>query len=69
MEKCLSLTDVMVPLTEPLSSRSLIGEASTYVILVAAEPVTTLFYYLCVLWCCSPSLRIRLSSLECGTAS
>ncbi|GKE89741.1 hypothetical protein Tco_1567216, partial [Tanacetum coccineum] len=42
MEKCLSLTDVMVPLAEPLSSRSLIGEASTSVVPVAAEPVTTL---------------------------
>ncbi|GJR63041.1 hypothetical protein Tco_1505203 [Tanacetum coccineum] len=42
MEKCLSLTDVMVPLAKPLSSRSLIGEASTSVVPVAAEPVTTL---------------------------
>ncbi|GKB31378.1 hypothetical protein Tco_0870779, partial [Tanacetum coccineum] len=32
MEKRLSLTDVMVPLGEPLSSRSLTGEASTFVI-------------------------------------
>nr|GFC16970.1 hypothetical protein [Tanacetum cinerariifolium] len=27
MDKCLSLTDVVVPLAEPLSSKSLIGEA------------------------------------------
>ncbi|GJZ19082.1 hypothetical protein Tco_0555672 [Tanacetum coccineum] len=42
MEKCLSLTDVMVPLAEPLSSQSLIGEASTFAAPATAEPVTTL---------------------------
>nr|GEX14644.1 hypothetical protein [Tanacetum cinerariifolium] len=42
MEKCLSLTDVMVPLAEPLSSQSLIGEASAYVAPAMVEPVTTL---------------------------
>ncbi|GJV65885.1 hypothetical protein Tco_1476713 [Tanacetum coccineum] len=42
MEKRLSLTDVMAPLAEPLSSRSLIGEASTSAIPSTVEPVTTL---------------------------
>ncbi|GKC02190.1 hypothetical protein Tco_0993800 [Tanacetum coccineum] len=42
MEKRLSLTDVMVPLAEPLSSQSLIGEASTSVVPSTAELVTTL---------------------------
>ncbi|GJW60481.1 putative reverse transcriptase domain-containing protein [Tanacetum coccineum] len=42
MEKRLSLMDVMVPLTEPLSSRSLIGEASTSAAPATSEPVTTL---------------------------
>ncbi|GKF18004.1 hypothetical protein Tco_0062922 [Tanacetum coccineum] len=42
MEKRLSLTDVMVPFAEPLSSRSLIGEASTFVVPPTAKPVTTL---------------------------
>ncbi|GKB55625.1 hypothetical protein Tco_0911811 [Tanacetum coccineum] len=41
-EKRLSLTDVIVPLAEPLSSKSLIGEASTSVALATAEPITTL---------------------------
>nr|GEY51660.1 hypothetical protein [Tanacetum cinerariifolium] len=43
MDKCLSLTDVVVPLAEPLSSKSLIGEASTFAILATAEPIATLF--------------------------
>ncbi|GJR95403.1 reverse transcriptase domain-containing protein [Tanacetum coccineum] len=42
MEKRLSLTDVMVPLAEPLSSRSLIGEASTSAAPATSEPITTL---------------------------
>ncbi|GKC28373.1 hypothetical protein Tco_1035667 [Tanacetum coccineum] len=42
MEKRLSLMDVMVPLAEPLSSQSLIGEASTSAALATAEPITTL---------------------------
>ncbi|GKD21097.1 hypothetical protein Tco_1222800, partial [Tanacetum coccineum] len=37
-EKRLSLTDVMTPFVEPLSSKSLTGEASTS----AASPITTL---------------------------
>ncbi|GJZ43242.1 hypothetical protein Tco_0590497 [Tanacetum coccineum] len=41
-EKRLSLTDVMVPLAKPLSSKSLIGEASTSAALATAEPITTL---------------------------
>ncbi|GKF48312.1 hypothetical protein Tco_0141563, partial [Tanacetum coccineum] len=43
MEKRLSLTDVMVPFVESLSSKSLIGEASTSAIFATARPVTTLF--------------------------
>nr|GEZ07431.1 hypothetical protein [Tanacetum cinerariifolium] len=39
-EKRLSLTDVMVPFTKPLSSNSLIGEADTS---ATPEPITTLF--------------------------
>ncbi|GKE54446.1 hypothetical protein Tco_1489602 [Tanacetum coccineum] len=42
MEKRLSRTDFMVPLAEPFSSKSLIGEASTPTALVTLEPVTTL---------------------------
>ncbi|GJU26668.1 hypothetical protein Tco_1165289 [Tanacetum coccineum] len=42
IEKCLSLTDVMVPLAEPLSSKSLIGEASTSIIPATTGPITTL---------------------------
>ncbi|GKG08757.1 hypothetical protein Tco_0334589, partial [Tanacetum coccineum] len=42
MEKRLSVTDVMVPLAEPLSSRSLIGKASASAVSITAEPVTTL---------------------------
>nr|GEU88706.1 protein RADIALIS-like 3 [Tanacetum cinerariifolium]GEU88892.1 protein RADIALIS-like 3 [Tanacetum cinerariifolium] len=42
MEKRLSLTDVMVPLAEPLSSRSLIGEASTFATPATSKPITTL---------------------------
>ncbi|GJX68021.1 hypothetical protein Tco_0303748 [Tanacetum coccineum] len=42
MEKRLSLTDAMIPLTEPLSSKSLIGEASTSAFPATAETVTTL---------------------------
>ncbi|GKA64656.1 hypothetical protein Tco_0764363 [Tanacetum coccineum] len=42
IEKRLSLTDVMVPLAEPLSSRSLIGEASTSAASTTVELVTTL---------------------------
>nr|GEW75817.1 hypothetical protein [Tanacetum cinerariifolium] len=40
--KHLSLTNVMVPLVEPLSSHSLIGEASTSATPITAEPITTL---------------------------
>nr|GEX54836.1 hypothetical protein [Tanacetum cinerariifolium] len=39
MKKCLSLTDVMVPLVEPLSSKSLIGEASTSAISATVGPI------------------------------
>nr|GEU83255.1 hypothetical protein [Tanacetum cinerariifolium] len=42
MGKCLSLTDVMIPLVEPLSSKSLIGEASTSIIFATVRPITTL---------------------------
>ncbi|GJX14818.1 hypothetical protein Tco_0206576 [Tanacetum coccineum] len=42
MEKRLSLTDVMAPLAEPLSSRSLIGEVSTSAAPATTEPITTL---------------------------
>nr|GEV49772.1 hypothetical protein [Tanacetum cinerariifolium] len=42
MEKRLSLTDVMVPLVEPLSSQSLIGEASTFAAPAMSESITTL---------------------------
>nr|GEW40899.1 hypothetical protein [Tanacetum cinerariifolium] len=42
MEKRLSLTDVMDPLAEPLSSKSLTGEPSTSAIPAAVEPITTL---------------------------
>ncbi|GKE30508.1 hypothetical protein Tco_1445892 [Tanacetum coccineum] len=41
-EKSLSLTDVMVPLVEPLSSKSLIGDASTFTAPATAGPITTL---------------------------
>ncbi|GKE21566.1 hypothetical protein Tco_1433078, partial [Tanacetum coccineum] len=41
-EKSLLLTDVMAPLVEPLSSKSLIGKASTSVAPATAEPITTL---------------------------
>ncbi|GJZ34555.1 hypothetical protein Tco_0580372 [Tanacetum coccineum] len=41
-DKCLSLIDVMVPLIKPLSSKSLIGEASTSATPATAEPITTL---------------------------
>nr|GEU55055.1 hypothetical protein [Tanacetum cinerariifolium] len=41
-EKHLSLTDVMVPFTKPLSSKSLIGEASTSATHVTTESITTL---------------------------
>ncbi|GJR93345.1 hypothetical protein Tco_0265519 [Tanacetum coccineum] len=41
-EKRLSLTDAMVPLAEPLSSKSLIGEASTSATPTTFEPITTL---------------------------
>nr|GEW62744.1 hypothetical protein [Tanacetum cinerariifolium]GEW62749.1 hypothetical protein [Tanacetum cinerariifolium] len=41
-EKSLSLTDVTVPLAEPLSSKSLIGEASTSAAPATAGPITTL---------------------------
>ncbi|GKF01878.1 hypothetical protein Tco_0028801, partial [Tanacetum coccineum] len=37
-----SLTDAMVPLAEPLSSQSLIGETSTSVAPATSEPITTL---------------------------
>ncbi|GJV53365.1 hypothetical protein Tco_1449106 [Tanacetum coccineum] len=42
MEKRLPRTDVMVPLSKPLSSKSLTGEASMSIALVTAEPVMTL---------------------------
>nr|GEU93326.1 hypothetical protein [Tanacetum cinerariifolium] len=42
MKRRLSLTDVMAPLAEPLSSRSLIGEASTFAAPTTTEPITTL---------------------------
>ncbi|GJT60845.1 hypothetical protein Tco_1004378 [Tanacetum coccineum] len=42
MEKRLSLTDVVVPLAEPLSSKSLIGEASTSAISATVGPINTL---------------------------
>ncbi|GJW68883.1 hypothetical protein Tco_0123307 [Tanacetum coccineum] len=41
-EKRLSLTDVMVPLVEPLSSKRLIGEASTSTAPATADPITIL---------------------------
>ncbi|GJS45353.1 hypothetical protein Tco_0595474 [Tanacetum coccineum] len=41
-EKRLSLADVMTPLVEPLSSRSLIGKASTSATLATTESITTL---------------------------
>nr|GEU49704.1 hypothetical protein [Tanacetum cinerariifolium] len=41
-EKRLSLINVMVPLAEPLSLNSLIGEASTSAIPATTEPITTL---------------------------
>nr|GEY56545.1 hypothetical protein [Tanacetum cinerariifolium] len=41
-KKCSSLTNVLVPLVEPLSSKSLIGEASTSVAPATTEPVATL---------------------------
>ncbi|GKE41363.1 hypothetical protein Tco_1468647 [Tanacetum coccineum] len=41
-EKRLSLTNVMVPLAEPLSAKSLIGEASTSAIHATTEHITTL---------------------------
>ncbi|GKE36862.1 hypothetical protein Tco_1460267 [Tanacetum coccineum] len=41
IEKRLSLTDIMVPLVEPLSLMSLTGKASTFAALVTAEPVMT----------------------------
>ncbi|GJU56578.1 hypothetical protein Tco_1230292 [Tanacetum coccineum] len=41
-EKRLSLTDVMVPLVEPLYSKSLINEASTFAAPATADPITTL---------------------------
>ncbi|GJV09677.1 hypothetical protein Tco_1351218, partial [Tanacetum coccineum] len=41
-EKRLSLTDAMVPLAEPLSLKSLIGEASTSAAPAMAKPITTL---------------------------
>ncbi|GJT10762.1 hypothetical protein Tco_0857804 [Tanacetum coccineum] len=41
-EKRLSLTDVMVPLAEPLSSKSLTGEASTSAAPTMSKPITTL---------------------------
>nr|GEY25231.1 hypothetical protein [Tanacetum cinerariifolium] len=41
-EKRLSLTNVMVPFAEPLSSKSLIGEAITSATPVTTEPITTL---------------------------
>ncbi|GKA23429.1 hypothetical protein Tco_0709391 [Tanacetum coccineum] len=42
IEKRLSLTDVMAPLAEPLSLKSLIGEANTSTVSATAKPVTTL---------------------------
>nr|GFC80752.1 hypothetical protein [Tanacetum cinerariifolium] len=42
MEKRLSLTDVMAPLAEPVSSQSLIGEASTSAAPMTTELITTL---------------------------
>ncbi|GJX57045.1 hypothetical protein Tco_0286942 [Tanacetum coccineum] len=41
-EKRLSLTDAMVPLVEPLSSKSLTSEASTSATPATSEPITTL---------------------------
>nr|GEX64707.1 hypothetical protein [Tanacetum cinerariifolium] len=41
-KKCSSLMDGLVPLVEPLSSNSLIGEASTSVAPATTEPVATL---------------------------
>ncbi|GJW05123.1 retrovirus-related pol polyprotein from transposon TNT 1-94 [Tanacetum coccineum] len=41
-EKRLLLTDAMIPLAEPLSSKSLIGEAGTSAIPATTEPITTL---------------------------
>ncbi|GKE70128.1 hypothetical protein Tco_1528200 [Tanacetum coccineum] len=41
-EKRLLLTDIMVPLVEPLSTKSLIGKASTSAIHATTEPITTL---------------------------
>ncbi|GKB92793.1 hypothetical protein Tco_0965065, partial [Tanacetum coccineum] len=41
-EKRLSLTDVMIPLAELLSLKSLIGEASTSATPVTTEPITNL---------------------------
>nr|GEW27555.1 reverse transcriptase domain-containing protein [Tanacetum cinerariifolium] len=41
-EKSLSLTNVMVPFTEPLSLNSLIGEASTSAIPATTKPITIL---------------------------
>ncbi|GKF14873.1 hypothetical protein Tco_0056335, partial [Tanacetum coccineum] len=40
-EKRLLLTDVLVPLIEPLSSKSLTGEASTSAAPATADPITT----------------------------
>nr|GEU99568.1 hypothetical protein [Tanacetum cinerariifolium] len=51
MEKRLSLTDVMISLVEPLSSKSLIGEASTSAISATVGPITTLsktFAFFCI---------------------
>ncbi|GKD44926.1 hypothetical protein Tco_1269571, partial [Tanacetum coccineum] len=42
MEKRFSLTDVMAPLAEPLSSQSLICEASTSAAPTTTKPITTL---------------------------
>ncbi|GKG57226.1 hypothetical protein Tco_0584652, partial [Tanacetum coccineum] len=41
-EKHLSLVDVIVPLAEPLSPKSLTGKANTSAILATAKPITTL---------------------------
>nr|GEW46495.1 retrovirus-related Pol polyprotein from transposon TNT 1-94 [Tanacetum cinerariifolium] len=41
-EKRLSLTNVIVPLAEPLSSKNLIGEASSFATPATTEPITTL---------------------------
>ncbi|GKB69458.1 hypothetical protein Tco_0930870, partial [Tanacetum coccineum] len=41
-EKRVSLTDVMIPLAEPLSSKSLIGEASTSAIHATTKTIITL---------------------------